>query len=352
MAERNKKLSWRSLGLCALATLATVVGVDALLQRRVPIIHLREVEDALDDLAAGDPTVLVLGSSHGRTFVALGEELARRTDRAERLVAVPVEWGKLSSYEWVVDHRLLPLLDERSSDGAALRPSLRRFVLVTEWWDSCAPEDGLPPNNLPARAWLARHFVADVTTHGLTAYNRNYLNTRWLRAGWRSILVQDRGHERIMATFKASLRPPSPESVAARFDLQTANWQRMIEDGAQCIADPDQMAAQLRILETFRRRGVELTIVLYPRKPGTLTAKAKATTLARYSVIMKRMASERGIRLLDLTTDSPLLDEDYAADFDHVTPAGNRKFAAWALDGPMSFLLRPATPGTGGGMQP
>jgi len=233
-----------------------------------------------------------------------------------------------------------------------VRPSLRRLVLVTEWWDSCAPEDGLPPNNLPARAWLLPHFVQDLTRHGLTAYNRNYLNTRWLRLGWRSILVQDRGHERILTSLKAALRPPSEEAVAARFEQQTANWQRMVEDGAACIADPQQMAAQGRILDLFAGRGVEVTILLYPRKPGTLTAKARSTTLARYSSIMAGVATERGVRLLDLTVTSPLSDGDYAADFDHVTAAGNRKFATWALDGPMAFLLRPVAEARKPGRQP
>ena len=42
-------------------------------------IGAREVEDGVRDLRRGDPTALVVGSSHGRTFHAVGQELTPAT---------------------------------------------------------------------------------------------------------------------------------------------------------------------------------------------------------------------------------------------------------------------------------
>jgi hypothetical protein len=86
---------------------------------------------------------------------------------------------------------------------------------------------------------------------------------------------------------------------------------------------------------------VEVRIVLYPRKPWTLTEKARSTTLASFSKMIARIAQVRGIRVHDWTVDSPIGDDDFLADFDHITEEGNRKLARWMLDGELSDLAAP-----------
>jgi len=319
-----------------LSSAVVVIAVaDAVLGRFAPPRALREVEDAVRDLERSDPTVLAIGSSHGRTFHTIGESLTVRTRGTERVVAVPVEWGKLSSYRWVLEHRLLPLFD-------GSRPSLRRAIITTEWWDSCA--DPNPPRNLPARSWTWRDFGRDVRAHGLTSYNRNFLAYRFQRRFRQSSLVQDRGHRRILPAVRRAIAPVSQDASRANFEALANEWKAMVEDGDRCLADEREMDAFAAMLDTLAARHVETTIVLYPRMPVTLTARAKATTLPHFAARVRALAEPRGVRVVDLTDSTPLRDEDFGDDFDHVRPDANQWFAKWALDGPLAFLLTPAAP--------
>lgn len=342
---------WRALFLVALTALATVVAADLAFRRIAPPVLLREVEDAVRDYEDADPTVLCIGSSHARTFDVLAGELATRTGGRERLLAVPVEWGKLSSYEWVLENRLRPLLEARNPDGSLRRPSLRRCLLVTEWWDSTLPPDGSRAANLPARAWTWRHFLASVRDEGLSAYNANYLSNRWRRIWSGSALVADRGHGRILAGLRDLVRPLPESARERRFQAEAALWRTKIETAeGRILADPE-MAALARILDTLDSLGVETTVVLYPRMPITVSDRARVTTLATFSAAMEAVCAQRGLRLVDLTTWHPLTDADYADDFDHVLPGGNLRFSRWALDGPLRFLAAPS-PGDAAGAPP
>ena len=72
----------------------------------------------MQDLAASDPATLVIGSSHARTFHALALELRARLGASSLpMVAIPLENGKLVPYQWLLDNRVAPLIDE----GAASR---------------------------------------------------------------------------------------------------------------------------------------------------------------------------------------------------------------------------------------
>jgi hypothetical protein len=255
-------------------------------------------------------------------------------------VSIPVEYGKLSSYQWVLDHRVWPLLDARRAADPA-RPALQRIMLVTEWWDSCDTDDGGPASNLPARAWTLDDFLDDVARHGITAYNRNYVRNRWHELFERSLLVRDRGLEQVIPMLRERIRPLSPERREAALAAQTRHWQELVEHGVDCMWSPRQVAALDGMLEEFGRRGLQVTILLYPRKPGTLTDKAKATTLPRFAALMAERAASHGARLIDMTSTSPLRDEEFAEDFDHVTGAGNHRFAAWALDGELAWMAAP-----------
>jgi len=332
--------SWRGLVLTGLTAAAVCAAIDLLVARAVDYPPpMREVEDAVRDYASSDPTTLVIGSSHARSFDSLAALVRRRDPSGERLLAVPLEFGKLASYEWVFKRRLWPLADERLPDGNRRRPSLRRVILVTEWWDSCDTDDGGPSSNLPARAWTFSDFAADARGHGLTVYNQNYVHNRWHELWEPSVIMRDRGLERLVPLLRARVFPVSAERRERGLQLQTEHWQRLVEGGTRCMGAPSQMEALDSMLADFERRGLDVTILLYPRKPGTLTDKAKATTLPDFSAMMGAIAQRRGIRFIDMTSTSPLRDDEFADDFDHVTPSGNQRFAEWALDGSLHWLL-------------
>ncbi|MEZ5066462.1 MAG: SGNH/GDSL hydrolase family protein [bacterium] len=331
--------SWRSVLLVGALAATVVVACDLAVQRVVPIQHQSEVEDAIAELRRSDPTVLVLGSSHARTWEVVGEEVARRTNGATRILAVPVEFGKLRVYDWVLRHRILPLLDDLGPDGRPRRPSVSHVILVTEWWDSL--DDGTPPANLPSRAWTSRDFLEDATKHGLVAYNRNWLTSRWLRLTRGSILAQDRGYGRVTKGLVRAIRGDDPESERQDTIFRVRKWQRMIEAGAEGVCAPEDMAALADMISILEDRDLDVTIVLYPRKPATITPRAEETTLATYAREVRRVAGPAGVPVHDWSTQNPLTDADFRDDFDHVTPEGNRLLTEWMLDGDLRWLVAP-----------
>jgi len=329
----------------AAAAMATIVAADVLLQRLCPLLPKRmEAEDGIAELHHSDPEVLLIGSSHGRSFVRMAAEVARRSGGARQMVVVPVEYGKLSSYEWILTNRLRPLLEERGPDGAPARRALRRFVLVTEWWDACAPEEELA-FNVPARGFTFGHFVADFLRRGLEEWNQNYLDQRWRALLGGSLLVQDRGVGRIVEAARSRLGLKAAPS-AGDDPERVASWRAMVERGAddpRCH-DGTERAALERILDWARSRSLDTTLLLFPRKPNTLTERARATTLRRFGEEMGQLAARRGLRFVDYTTSTPLLDSDFMADFDHLTVVGNEKLERWAFERELAFLLDPPGP--------
>lgn len=327
-----------------MTAVATVVAADLALQAAIEYPPpLREVEDAVEEYERSDPTTLVLGSSHARSFGWLGRLLMERTGGAERVLDVPVEFGKATSYLWVLENRLAPLIDETDASGRRVRAGLRRFILVTEWWDSCPEsQDGRLATNIPARAWVLSDFLRDVASNGLTGYNRNYLNNRFTEMLEASVLWRDRGHDRLRNELQVALGGVGRGISAASVERRVRDFQRMIEDGERCLLDPRETAATRAILEFFRERGIERTVVVYPRMPATVTPRSRDGTLAAFSAWMAGLQREMGFGLTDWTFASPLSDEDFELDLDHLRPEGNRKLAEWALAGPLSFLAGPA----------
>jgi len=322
------------------AAMATVLLAEALLKGVSPLLPGRmEAEDGIEQVRRGDPEILLIGSSHGRSFVRIAEVVERTSGGRRQMAVVPLEYGKTSSYEWLLNHRLRPLLEEATSDGRHARANLRRFVLVTEWWDACSPSTKLA-DNVPGRGFAIGDFVADVGRRGLNSWNQNYIDYKWNLLFRGSILVQDRGVGRIVGAAKAWLgRPSYVEDAANRLGV----WQAMSEGGATdpLCHDGRERAALERILDWAHSRSLDVTIVLFPRKPETLTPKARATTIAAFSEEMRAFAERRGIRFVDYTTSTPIADEDFMSDFDHLNDAGNEKFTRWALEGELRFLLEP-----------
>lgn len=334
---------WTSVLAVSATAFITVIVADRAMSTLVRFgPPLREVQDATEDYERSDPTVLVLGSSHARSFEAIGKVLAERTNNRVTMVAVPLEWGKLSSYLWVLRHRLAPLIEEVGEDERPLRPSLRHFILVTEWWDSCPvgpPGTETPAANLPARAWVFSDFIKDALRNGLTDYNKNYLTYIWTRAFIWSPLVRDRGHETIKERLRNLVSQVSPAVAKAAYERRVHDWHVMLEGGAECMWDPYEINALEQIVAYFRSRAIEVTIVLYPKMPITLTNTGVENTLKPFSKRMQEFAAKQNIRLLDWTLESPLRNEDWEVDFDHLTPEGDQKLAEWALAGDLAFLL-------------
>jgi len=328
----------------ALCAALTVFGVDRVLTRRYPPHIQTEVEEGVAWLEAHDPTVLAIGSSHGRTFEVLDRHLAERTGGRERCAAIAVEFGKLTSYLWVLEHRLLPILDQRANG----RGNLKHLLLVTQWWDSVVsnggrrtPDGEQQQLNLPSRGWQLQDFLSDVVRNGIDDYNRNWLQSRFTRMCGDSLLVRDRGHARIWRLLQGRIPDElSPEA----YEKQVQAWQEMIVRSAPDLCDPHEMAALRRIVELARGRGLDVTVLLYPLKPATVTEAGRVATLRPFSARMQAQCAELGVRFVDCTSDSPLVDSDFANDFDHVLAPGNDTWCRWALDGVLSFLLPGAQP--------
>lgn len=329
---------WASL-VVALAAALMLLVTDRLLNRIAPPIVLREVEDGVRDFEKRDAQVLVLGSSHARTWVSLGDSLAARTGGTQQLVAVPLEYGKEGSYNWVFRHRLLPIIEERI--GSASRGNLARFVLLTEWWDSCPFENNGPSFNLPARAWRWGDFLSDFVQHGLTDYNRNFLQQRWRRA-WRwSALVWDRGQGRILPALKRVAVGEDSAASRANEEKLDRQWQHDIELGRHCMWSPGQVGELRAMLDTLKKMPIEVSLVIMPRKPATLTSLAVDSTLVPFADSLSALARSYGFTFVDIALGSPMANGDWLFDNDHMNANGNRKFAAWALDHNLRYLLEP-----------
>ena len=342
----SEGVTWASVASVGLAAAITIAAADVALQRICPLLPDRlEVSSGLAAVEAGDPDVLVLGSSHARAFSVIRERLA---ETGIALVQLPVEWGKHSSYRWVVNHKLLPLLDEHGPSGERLRTRLRQLIYVTEWWDGCAP----PPRaglNVPSRAWTFRDFAEDAAQHGLDPYNHAYLDRRWNRLLHGSLLVQDRGVHRLPTALLDRLGLRSAARAEAERAGQLEYWHEMVEGAFTdpLCQDGTELQAMRDVIRTFRSRGVEVTVILFPRMPSTLTAKALGTTFPRYARAVRAAAAEAGAaRVLDMTTVTPLGDEHFMSDFDHTTAEGNRILADFWLAGELAFLrrIRPTSP--------
>jgi hypothetical protein len=337
------KRAWSSVVMVVLAAVIVIVAIDLLAARVSPVVNRREAEDGIRDLTSSNPDVLVLGSSHARSLHVLGQELTARTHGKKSLVAIPLENGKLTVYEWTLQHRLRDLLEQRTADGSLVRDRLKQFILVTEWWDSCPPNEKSRFNywNLPSRAWAAGDFLDDVVDEGINGYNRNYLQNRARRMFSESALVFDRTNQMLIERGMNLLRGRSLERSPEAELEKLRGWQRNVESGVRCIGDKEQNDSLRTMIRYMRERGVRSTIVLFPRKPATLTAKSKVTTLSKYVEMMQALAREEQAGLVDMTMSSPLTDDDFMEDFDHVNAAGNVKFAKWALDDPLRFLMQP-----------
>jgi hypothetical protein len=328
------------VGLLVGASLA-VATAEIVLRRVAPLRPpIREVADGVADLRASNPDILVLGSSHARSFEAVANLLARRSAGGRRMVIVPEEGGTFYAFNWVLQHRLRPLIEERDASGRLVRDRLSQLLLITTYWDSCPVPQTLAAN-LPSRAWVLDDYLADVAAHGMTDTNRNYVQSRW-KALWPfSYLVRDRGAEHLKHGLLqwAHLEPRETPDERRQDRLKTRRGE-FESDYATCD-DPSQKEDLREILDYLHGRHISVTVVLFPLVQEALTDVAKRTTLQRYAESLEEIARERPFHMVDMTLTAPLAVGDFEPDLDHVTHQGNAKFAKWALDNDLRFLLTP-----------
>lgn len=331
----------RELLVVLLTAIAVVVGSELAFRRVCPPKYVREVKDAVAELEREDPTVLVLGSSHARTFAYMDAIARERTAGQTRILSVPVEWGKFRSYEWVLEHRVEPLLNEHKPDGSLVRPSVKTFILTTAWWDACWYEGDPPVFNLPSRAWALDDFVAAVKKDGLNDHSRNYLTSRWGDLWHGSILVSDRGHGALPVALRAAVKPMSAEALEAQHQQHLDEWRAMVERGKSCINHPAELGALERILDWAEVRGYDTTLMLYPMMPTTMTEAGIETVQKPFIAAMRAVARRRHIRFIDATFDPRVGDDDFQEDFDHLKPESHVRYSQALLDKELSFLLAP-----------
>lgn len=322
----------------------TVVAADALLGRIVVFPALEyETSDAIRDYKRGDPDALVLGSSYARSFIPFARWLGDQAPGLQMQV-VPIEGGRYFAYDWLIQHRLAPLMDEADVHGKHVRLKLRHFVLVTNPWDACGSDDPYP--NLPARAWGLGDYAKDLLAHGATSYNNNFIDQLVNEHTGSSALMRDRGHFRIVRSFGEVLRPKSEERLNQLEAERLAWWTAMLEDSTDLAAgtahsrcqSEGELAALDRILRFATERHLDISLVLWPTYPSALSPALVASG-NRFRSIMEDYAARYGARVVSLQDAKLLQDADFRKDFDHLKRQGDEKVRQWAATGPFRYLV-------------
>jgi hypothetical protein len=328
----------RTALVVALSALATVISADLALQRIRPLPQaFPTVADGVAAVTSPGPDLLVLGSSHSRAFAPLKDELRRRAGE-ERVAIVTMEAGSGVSFEWVFNHRVAPLLDERDGSGRLVRPHLARALLVLTFSDLCAANDH---TNIPRTAWTADEYLSDVAANGITEYNRSYLPPRVHRILSWSLLAR-RGLD-VIDVAKFKLRSAEARSAAERAFVQSVR-EGYLTALRRCPAT-EEIDAIDRLIEDLKRRGVEPTLVLFPLPPITLEGPSDPV-LAEYRSLIAEITQRHGccVHTLDWVTSSPLGDDDFMADLDHASKSGAAKLVSWALADSLAFVAAPPPP--------
>jgi hypothetical protein len=338
-----KKSAWAPVFGVILGAAVALGGAELALRKIAPLRPpIREVADGVADLEVSNPDILVLGSSHARSFEAVAALLAERSGGRRRMVIVPEEGGTFYAFNWVLQHRLRPLIEERDASGRLVRDRISQLLLITTYWDTCPVPQTLAAN-LPSRAWAFGDYAADVAAQGMNDTNRNYVQSRW-KALWPfSYLVRDRGAEHLKHGLLqwAHLEPRETPDERRQERLKTRRVE--FESDFGTCDDESQKEDLRQILDYLREKRIAVTVVLFPLVQEALTDAAKETTLRRYVRSLEEIERDRPFRMVDMTLRAPLSVEDFEPDLDHVTRSGNAKFAEWALDNDLSFLLKPRT---------
>ncbi len=336
------KNSWRSIWLLTagivFALLAAEIGLRQIHNEPAKL----QVMDGLKELQV-TPNILAVSSSHGRSFHVLGQELARLSDQSINLTAVALESGKVEAMEWLLHHRLKSLIQDDS--GKVLEP-LSHLMFGITWWDTCREETSSETTvaanapNVVTHGWSITDYRNDFLSNGSTDLNRNFVRNRWRQAFSESALVRMRfaikeNFGRFTNFIRVSVLGGLPESESQGLLVR---WHDTIDNGHECFLSDRDMQALDRFVAFAKQHELDLTIVLFPLKPDTITAVGLKKTIEPFTEHLFEYGENNDVRILDMTL-SLLDDNDFMLDLDHVNPPGNIKWAKAALDGEMSFLL-------------
>jgi hypothetical protein len=334
---------WRSIALLALGAVLAMLCADLAMRKVYDEPAKRQVREGISELSR-IPNILAVSSSHGRSFHVLGQVLRERTGGRSDLIAVPLEAGKVHAMEWLLDHRLRPLITD--ADGR-VRDPLTHLMFGITWWDTCREEVPTETaHNIVTHGWTARDYLADFKRVGATELNRNYVRNLWRHLFSGSALVKTRfaiseNFSRFTNFLRVMVLGGLPED---EYQQTLARWHDDIDHGHECYLSEMDMQAMDRFVAFSQSHDLDLTIVLFPLKPDTITEVGLSDTIQPFAGAMMQYGKDNDVRIIDMTLGM-LEDADFMLDLDHVNADGNIKWANAALDNDFSYLLQATTSG-------
>lgn len=329
--------NWRSLFLVAAGLVLALLCADLVVGRLIDTPLKRQVRDGLKDLER-IPNVLVMSSSHGRSFHILGDVLREQSDGKVDLIAVALEAGKVDAMEWVLDRRVKPLILDANNQ---IKEPLAHMMFGITWWDTCRHEIPVTTaHNIVTHGWDETEYARAFFSDGATELNRNYVRNLWRHTFSHSALVRTRfaiseNYGRFTNFLRVMVNGSLPEEEYAD---TLARWNDDIENGYKCYLSEMDVAAMDRFVEFTKTHELDFTIVLFPLKPDTVTEEGELNTIKPFAESMFAYGRENGIRIVDMTLGI-LDDEEFMLDLDHVNLTGNIKWSEYSLDNDLKFLL-------------
>ncbi len=335
--------TWRTLAMLTAGIFIALVMMDFALGRMYQSPAKLQVRDGLQALSRQTPNVLAVSSSHGRSFHVMGEHLERRSAGAVTMTAVPVEAGKIEAMEWVLRNRIDPLITDENGD---IKHPLTHVLFGITWWDTCRIEPTTEvAHNVVTHGWTYAHYFDSFRTDGATALNRNYVRNLWRYLFNNSSLVRTRfaiseNFHRFTNFLQVVVTGAFP---AEEHSATLERWRHDIEIGHECYLSDQDMRALDRFIDYTDRHKLDLTVVLFPLKPDTITEKGLNNTIATFATAMLDYAESKNFNVVDMTL-GVVPDENFMLDFDHVNSTGNDQWSEHALANELDFLLKLGQP--------
>lgn len=331
------KSTWRSLLFTVIGAFAALVIADLMIGKVYNVPVKRQVRDGLQDLSRV-PNVLAISSSHGRSFHVLGDVLRERTNGNTDLIAVALEAGKVDAMEWVLSNRVKPYI---LNENGEIKEPLTHMMFGITWWDTCREEvPTTTAHNVVTHGWTASDYARDFAKEGANELNRNYVRNLWRHLSTPSALVKTRfaiseNFSRFTNFLRVMVNGKLPDE---EYTLNLERWHNDIDNGFQCYLSDMDMQAMERFVAFTKQHHLDLTIVLFPLKPATITEAGLRDTIQPFASAIQAYGKDNDVRVLDMTLGI-LDDQEFMLDFDHVNPSGNIKWSNYSLDNDMKFLL-------------
>ena len=93
-----------------------------------------------------------------------------------------------------------------------------------------------------------------------------------------------------------------------------------------------------RFVDFTKDHNLDLSIVLFPLKPDTVTEAGLNKTILPFTRAIEAYGQDKAVRIIDMTLGL-LVDEDFMLDLDHVNFEGNIKWTTHALNNELAFLI-------------